>query len=264
MEERRKQTGAGKGTRSKKSGQSIFFEGYKKHTLYALLNMGERWRPVPLRSLACAANVSEQKIIRPLLAFARRRVRWPIVFVLVDQGYVNADLARFLRRQWLVAHLVRPKKNMKAPETCDPDGCPLCPFGHRLIWEDYDIASEQLIYRGDRSVCATCPLAGTCPKQFEYDADRHETFWGMVPVHSQLARCMMRKFRPRVEPGFNLTKNRYAVADFFINSRHLIQSLCVLSDILETLEILATERPLRGHETRKALIRHIRHPELWD
>lgn len=226
--------------------------------------MGEEWRPVPLRSLVRPANVSEQRVVKPLLNFARRRLGWPFVFVVADQGYVNSPLAALLRSRWQVAHIVRPKKNMAPPDGCEADGCPLCPSGERLIWEDYDIASEQLIYRGNSSFCRLCPLAGTCPKQFEREAAANETYWGMVPFHSRLARRLMRKFRPRVEAGFNLTKNRYGVSDFFINSRHLAQTLCQMSDILETLQIMAQERPQRGRETRQALLGEVFQLELWD
>jgi len=107
-----------------------------------------------------------------------------------------------------------------------------------------------------------CPLRGTCPRQFEYPAGLSETFWGMVPKHSRLWHHLMQKFRPRVEPGFNLTKNKYGVTDFFLNSRHLTRALSILNDTLETLEILAVERPSRPHQTRKALIGDIFQPEL--
>jgi hypothetical protein len=264
LAERRRQTGAGKGTRSKKSGQSIFFEGYKKHSLYVMVRVEDKWRPLPLCSSVRPANVSEQRVIHPLLHFVLHCVKWPVVFVVTDQGYINGPLAGQWRRRWQVAHIVRPRKKMVPPAGAESDGCPLCPLGDRLVWEDYDIAAECLIYRGNRSICRTCPLAGTCPKQFEFPSERHETFWGMVPPHSRLARRILRQFRPRVEPGFNLLKNRYGVTGFFINSRHLAQTLCLLSDVLETLDLLAQERPARGRETRRALIRDIFQPELWD
>lgn len=220
--------------------------------------------PIALRSLARAANVSEHRVFKPLLNFARRRLEWDMTFVIGDRGYVNSRYARFLRQQWNAALIVAPKKNMKPPDGCAADGCPLCPVGERLVWEDYDGASEQLIYRGSHEHCRQCPLAGTCPKQFERDAGANETFWGMVPSHSRLARTILRRLRPRVEVGFNMTKNRYLVKDFFINSRHLAQTLCVLSDIVETLNILAQERPARGQETRKALVADMVQLELWD
>lgn len=261
---RRQQVGAGKGTRSKKSGQSIFFEGYKKHTLYALLPWADSWRPLPLYSLLHAGNLSEQRVLKPLLNYARRTLGWPMLFVVVDQGYVNTATASFLRRRWQLALVARPKKNMVPPPGTDTQGCPLCPAGEALVWEDYDGADGQLIYRGHPPRCARCPLAGTCPRQFELEAGLNEIFWGMVPSHSRLFRLFQRWCRPRVEPGFNLVKHKYRVKDFFINSRDLGRFLCILSDILEILELLAAERPAKGRQTRRALEMEVQQPELWD
>jgi hypothetical protein len=264
LKERRRHIGAGKGTRSKKSGQSIFFEGYKKHTLCAMIRWNGKWRRVPVRSLARAGNISEQRVVKPLLNFARRQLRWPILFVIEDKGYINQELARWMRRAWGMAQVIRPKSNMIPPKGCDVDGCPLCPLGERLAWEDYDSESEQLIYRGNPDACRICPLKGDCPRQFEYDAGRNETFAGMVPSHSRLAKQLLQKLRPQVEPGFNLAKNRYDLKSMYINSRHLAQTLCVACDVLETLNLMAQERPARGRETLKSLLAESFQLELWD
>jgi hypothetical protein len=153
---------------------------------------------------------------------------------------------------------------MVPPPGTDREGCPICAYGETMTWDDYDCSDGVLLYRGKRETCARCPLSGTCPKRFEFAADRHETYWGMVPWHSRLAQELIRRFRPRVEPGFNLAKNKYRLKDFFINSQPLAETLCILSDIIETLEIVAQERPSRGRETRNALSRDIKQPELWD
>jgi len=242
----------------------MYFEGYKKHTLSALLCGRGQWRTVPLVSSVRPANVSEQHVIDPLLRFAVKCLRWPVIFVATDQGYINAARAQQWRRQWDIAQIIRPKTNMKPPSGCDSQGCPLCPLGDPLLWVDYDPYDEKLLYRGNPAACATCPLAGTCLKQFEYPAGQNEIFWGMVPFHSRLAQRILHKFRPRIEPQFNLTKNKFDVTDFFINSRHLGQVLCIASDVLETLEILAQERPQRGRETRNALLGDLVQLELWD
>ena len=65
-------------------------------------------------------------------------------------------------------------------------------------------------------------------------------------------------------PGFNRGKNRFRLKDFFINSQHLAECLCVMSDCLECLEILASQRRQRGQETRNALLGDINALELWD
>ena len=152
--------GAGKGTRSKKSGQSIYFIGYKKHTLYGMVRFGELWRPVPLCSMVKAAHISEVRVLKPLLNFARRRLLWPMQFIVVDRGFVDGKRSGFLRRHWNVAIVLYPKINMVPPEGTDTDGCPMCPKGERLVLDDYDYEDGNLIYIGDHSKCHTCPLSG--------------------------------------------------------------------------------------------------------
>jgi extradiol dioxygenase family protein len=258
--------GAARGARSGKSGQSKYFAGYKKHSLCALVAVRERFRPVVLCSRARPANVADVWAFKPLLNFVRRRLapQWPMRFVIGDKGYVQSRYAAFLRKEWEVALVVRAKGDMTAPDDCDERGVPLCPIGERLVWEDYDAPDERLIYRGAVDICPTCPLAGTCPKQFERDAGEHETFFGLVPCGSQLAQRLLRQFRPRIEQGFNTSKNTHRLKGFFLNSRRLAQTLCTISDILDTMNVLAQERPARGRQTRKALDRDIEQPELWD
>jgi hypothetical protein len=260
-----RQIGAGRGKRSPKSGQSNYFVGYKKHTVYGLFRRERRWQPVPLFSLARAANVGDVQMMKPLLNFVRRRLNgvWPFSFAIGDKGYISAERACFLREQWHVALVVKPRKGMAPPAGADSSGCPLCPAGEALVWDDYAPDAGVLLYEGERAACTCCPLSGTCSKHFEFPAGAHETFWGMVPSHSQLARDLLRRFRPRIEPGFNTAKNRFALKDFFLNSRHMAQILCTLCDITETLEIIAQERPSRGRETKKAMSRDIKQPELW-
>jgi hypothetical protein len=222
------QTGAARGARGGKSGQSNYFVGYKKHTLCGLVRRSDKFCPLPLVSLARPANLSDVEMLLPLLEQARRALagRWPLGLVIADRGYIG---------------------------------------GEPLVWEAYDPADGGvLIYRGRPDLCAACPLAGTCTRQFEYGSGRHETFWGMVPSHSRLARELRRRFRPRVEPGFNLAKNKYRLKGFFLNSLELTQALCVMSDVLEVLEFLAQERPRQGRQMKKTLQCDLQAPELWD
>lgn len=221
---------------------------------------------VPLCSLVKPANVTDVEVLRPLVDFVHNRLAgiWPMRLVIGDQGYVQGEVARDMRQNWEVALVVRAKKVMTPPPDCDANGCPRCPWGTRLVWEDYDPIDQRLVYRGDRRACIACALAGTCPKQFEFPAGVHETFWGMVPAHSRLSYRLLRQLRPRIDQGFNIAKNKFRLRDFFLNSRHLTQTLCILCDVLDTLEILAQERPQKGRETKNALLRDIRQPELWD
>jgi len=260
-----KQIAAGRGSRSLKSGQSNFFVGYKKHTVRGALRLEGSWRLIALCSQARRGNQAEPRVIKPLLNYVRRSLReFPLRLVVADQAYLNANLAAHLRRHWQVALIVRPRSNMVAPAGSAADGCPLCPAGERLLWEDYDLEDEALLYIGDPRLCARCPLHGSCARRFEFPAAAHETFWGMTPSHSLLSRELLRRFRPLIEPGFNSDKNRHYLKDFFLNSKELAQQLFILSDCLECLEILAKIRKERGQETRKALIHDLNDLEIWD
>lgn len=260
---RLQQTGSGIGSRSKKSGQSTVFIGYKKHTLVFLLTIAGRLVFVPLCSLVEPANVNDRIPLKPLLKRALKSPGWPLLLLIVDKGYIDATCARLLRRWCGIALIADPKSNMKPPDGTDRDGCPLCPAGERLVWEDYDSNTQQLYYRGDIQSCHKCPLAGTCPKQFEFDAGTHETFWGMVPSHSRLARQLLRLCRPSVERTFNTDKNTHALKHFFLNSRELAQTLSTMSDTLEVLKLLTREpvRPPKAKPTGQA--EWIQY-ELWD
>jgi hypothetical protein len=259
-----RQTGSARGTRSKKSGQSPFFIGYKKHTVSAVWRIGETWRLVPLWSLVLPGGVADGRALKPLLNAIVRQLEWPVHFIVLDRGYVAKQRERFLRRRWGAAAIVAPKKNMTPPAGSDADGCPLCPAGWRLIWDDYDPGDEALIYRGDPARCRVCGLGATCPRQFDIEAGQNEIFWGLVPSHSRLSRTLLRRLRPLIEPGFNRTKNLHGVERFFLNSRPLAQMLCTLSDALAVLDLIAGQRPQMGREVKKVKEQNVGQLRLWD
>ena len=258
--------GAARGRRTGKSGQSDYYVGYKKHTAVGFLQIDGHWRGVPLASRVTAANRGDVELITSLFRATQTATRnfWPIHIVLGDKGYTSARDARWLRQEHGVAFVVRPKADLVPPVGTDPDGCPLCPAGERLIWDEYDQADEMLIYRADECVCGACGLRGTCPRQFDFDAGRHETFWGMIPTHSRLARLLLRQFRPLVEPNFYQSKVRHALARLFLNSPEFTDSVGKMSDLIQTLEILAPKKPMRGLQAKNSTLREVKQPELWD
>jgi hypothetical protein len=257
---------AERGRRSPKTGQSPFFVGYKKHTISALAQIDGGWRAIPLYSLARPAGKADVEMLKPLLNYVQRRLAraLPLHIVLGDKGYISAERARFLRERWSVALVVAPRADMHPPDGTTFDGCPLCPLGEPLVWTDYDASDGRLIYQGAKNVCLLCPLSGGCVQQFEFSADAHETFWGMIPSHSQLSRRLLRQFRPLTESGFYTAKHCFRLKDFFINSLELAQTLCVMSDIVELLKIIGREGGCSPRQLKKSVSREIVQPELWD
>lgn len=256
--------GAAIGFRTKKTGQMPWFAGYKKHAAYALIQLPDQsWHPLPIASIVKPGNVKEQQVARDLLELARLKAQWKFNIVVADQGYVDGVLAGFLRREWQVAMLYKVKTSMTPPPGTDPDGCPTCPSGQRLVWHEYDSQSQSLIYGGDRQHCSRCPLAASCPRVFEFDAGAHESFWGMIPTHSRLAKRLLDKFRPRAEPGFNIAKNRHGLQNMFLNSLELTQILCVCSDLVACLDFLALKPRETPRELKIATRPTLEQPELW-
>ncbi len=259
------QVGAARGSRSGKSGQSNFFVGFHKHTIYGLIRFQAGFVPVALCSRVQPANISERRTAKSLFNFVRRSLPfWPMRIAVGDKGYLRGWLAAWYRINWQLVYLVRPKADMKPPRGCDSDGCPLCPAGERLRWEDYDPQDQVLLWRGQPAICKCCPLRAQCPGQFEADASVHETFWGMLPTHTELARRLLRQLRPRVEPGFNIAKNCHRLKDIFLNSRQLAQMVCTMSDVLETINVVIKLSPHDKREVRKYLKDDIHQPELRD
>lgn len=257
---------AGRGRRSPKSGQSDYFVGYKKHTLTGFISLNDGLCPVPLYSLARSASKADVEMLKPLLNFAKRRFGdcLPMNFVLGDKGYVSAPRAKFLRENWNVALIVKPKSDMRPPAGTDTDGCPVCPLGRRLIWDEYDPLDGTLVYRACEDSCTGCSASFIRPAHFEFSAADHETFWGMIPSHSRLAKQLMRTFRPRIESGFNAAKNSYGLSQLVLNSLTLTQQLCTMTDVVHMLKILAadrTGRPIR-HQIKQVNVKS--QLEIWD
>jgi hypothetical protein len=266
LSKRLKQTGAGAGRRSPKTGQSNYFVGYKKHTLSGFVTGDDGVCPIALYSLVRSAAKADVEMLKPLLNYARHQFanQIPMHFVVGDKAYISADRARFLREKWSVALIVKPRSDMSAPSCADTDGCPLCPMGRRLEWEDYDPTDGVLLYHAQEADCVRCPMSPMCNRRFEFQASDHETFWGMVPTHSRLSRQLLRHFRPRVEPGFNASKNLCGLSKFFINSCNLAQQLCTMSDVVECLKKLAAKRSEGLPRIAKTLRYDKTQPDLWD
>jgi hypothetical protein len=196
------------------------------------------------------ANLSDSGLLKPLLEAARSRLNFLPDIVVADMGYIDQEIKKQLRTQYGVAVVTRAKSNMLAPEECEEDGCPSCPQGQRLIWECYVSHEKGHLYhppsRGD--ICMICPEKNPCQKEFRFPPDDHETFLGMIPLHSRLAKQLLARIRPLVEAGFEADKNRFNLSGFFINSLELA---CTLSYLADACNILTLAAEFRSHHGRR-------------
>lgn len=191
-----------------------------------------------------------------------RRLNFLPKIVVADLGYLDQELKAQVRNHFQVALVTKAKSNMLIPSPCDPDGCPCCHQGQRLAWKGYVRESKPHLYQppAEGEICALCPEQGACEKRFHFRPEEHETFFGLIPLHTRLAQQLLKRIRPLVEPGFDADKNRFSLSGFFINSLELARTLSYLADacniLLQTAQV-RTHHGRRYHEADRSLRRQL-------
>ena len=107
---------AAKGKRTKKSGQSPYFVGYKKHTLRLWLKMKGKNLMVPLVSFIAPANVHEGDFLNSMVRHCKNKLSLHIDIIVGDMSYISSDQKMRLRRQSNTAVLTRVRENMQPPK----------------------------------------------------------------------------------------------------------------------------------------------------
>jgi hypothetical protein len=200
------------------------------------------------------ANISDGALLEPLLEAGRRRLNFSPDIVVADMGYIDQETKKLLRTQHDLALLTRAKSNMSPPPSCDEDGHPCCPQGQLLIWERYAMEIENHLYHppDEGEICMICPEKNQCESEFLFSPNEHETYLGMIPLHSRLAKQLLVRIRPLVEAGFETDKNRFNLGGFFLNSLEIARVLSYLADACNILTITAEFRTHHGKRLKKA------------
>ena len=208
---------------------------------------------MPMITRTEPANLSDGILLKPLLEAGLGRLNFLPDIVVADMGYMDKEVKNQLRTQYGVAVVTRAKSDMVVPPNCEEDGCPCCPQGQRLIWDRYVIEEFSHLYypppQGD--ICMVCPEQSQCKKEFRFPPDCHETFFGLIPLHSRLAKQLLVRIRPQVEAGFETDKNRFNLSDFFINSLELARTLSYLADACNILTLTAEVRSHHGRRYKR-------------
>jgi hypothetical protein len=247
--------GAAKGKRTKKSGQSPYFVGYKKHTLRLWLKIKGKNRLIPLISFIEPANVYEGKLLSPMIQKAQEDLSLPIDVVVGDMGYISADQKRDLRKQWQTAVLTKVRENMSPPEKYLDYGCPECPEGVPLSWDGYspDQESHRYIPSTDHPACSLCRLQGNCYQEIYIRSDIDEHHFGIIPLHTKVSQRLLREIRPQVERGFENDKNKLHLNRFFTNSLKMARIIGYLSDASQILLLFAAMKTRTKANAKKAM-----------
>jgi len=207
-----------------------------------------KWQKVPIITRVEPANISDGSLLKPLLEEARDRLNVLPEIVVADMGYVDQEIKKELRTTYGMAVVTRAKASMSVPSRCEADGCPCCPQGQRLIWQEYVKAENHHYYLApeEGEICSLCPDQTRCDKEFAIPPEEHETFFGLIPLHTRLARQLLARIRPQVEAGFEADKNRLHLREFFINSLELARTLSYLADACNILLLTAELRSDHG------------------
>jgi hypothetical protein len=250
------------GGRTVKTGQSRWFVGYKKHTLRLCLT---QYTPavllIPLVSWAAPANRGDALFLYPSLRRCARRFHWLPQWTVGDMAYIGSAAQRRLREEFQVAFLTRLRPDMNLIEPYTSDGQPRCRQGQPLQWLGFDDAAEEQWFgvRTARSLCSSCWEMHRCPREFAYPAAQHEILLGRVPQASFLARYLLEKVRPWIEPAQSYEKNQLGLSAFFLNSLHLAWTMFLLADAVALLRAQAllrhpTSTPLLEPLTPRQLV----------
>ena len=224
--------------------------GYKKHTLRLWLNQcAEQVLLIPIISWAVPANRSEALFLWPSLHYCWQRLDWLPDLVVGDMGYISLATQRKIRERWRVTVLtkLRADMNLVAPFKTGPVA--MCPQGQPLTWLGLE-ARDQLHWFGvtdPEPLCLSCWEQSRCARQFSYAPADHEILFGQLPLASHVARILLEKVRPWIEPAQSYEKNQLGLKRMFLNSLQLTWVNCLLADaaVLLRAHVLMSE-PIRS------------------
>lgn len=212
--------------------------GYKKHTLRLWLNQyAEQVLLIPVISWAVPANRGEALFLWPSLHYCSQRLNWLPDIVVGDMGYIGLEVQRRIRERWRVTVLTKLRADMKLVAPFEPGPVAVCPQGQPLSWLGLE-AHDQLHWFGvmdPEPLCLKCWEQSRCARQFSYAPADHEILFGQIPLASPVARTLLKKVRPWIEPAQSYEKNQLGLKRMFLNSLQLTWVNCLLADAVALL-----------------------------
>jgi hypothetical protein len=162
-------------------------------------------------------------------------------------AYLSTEVQRDIRQRLGVGVLTKLRPDMKLISPFEPGPVAVCPQGQPLSWLGLD-PRDQLHWFGvtdPNPLCGQCWQQSACARQFSYAPDTHEILFGQVPLASTVARRLLEKVRPWIEPAQSYEKNQLGLNEMFLNSLRLTWTLCLLADAIVLLRarVLRTRPP---------------------
>jgi len=199
---------------------------------------------VPVVSWAAPANRGEALFLWPSLHYCRHRLEWAPDLVVGDMGYIGLETQRRIREHLGIAMItkLRPDMNLIPPFETGPVA--VCPQGQILSWLGLE-ARDQLHWFGVTAanpLCDQCWEQSHCARQFSYPPAAHEILLGQIPLATSVAKTLLEKVRPWIEPAQAYEKNQLGLDQMFLNSLQLTWAVCLLAD---AAVLLRTQAMLR-------------------
>ena len=147
-------------------------------------------------------------------------------------AYISLATQRRIREELDVAIVTKLRPDMHLVVPYASDGVVRCTQGQRLEWLGYDGASAEQWFgaAAEADLCLWCWQRANCPREFSYSASDHEILLGRLPQAAPLAKHLLEKVRPWVEPAQSYEKHQLGLASFFLNSLHLTWIMTLLAD----------------------------------
>jgi len=196
---------------------------------------------VPLVSWATPAHVPEGYLLKGSIRQCWQRLSWRPDIVVGDLGYIQQQTKKEIRQGWRVAVVTKMKADMNVVKPFEAWDQMSCHQGQPLHWLGYE-AVDDLHWFGVASepkLCACCWEASTCPKEFSYQPDHHETLLGLLPLNTIVARRLLGQVRSWIEPCQAYEKNLLGLKRAFLNSLRLTWTMALLADAVGLLRALA-------------------------
>lgn len=180
----------------------------------------------------------------------------PTPLVVADMGYMQAERKKYFREQHHLALITRVPVSMKKPQEfgLESDGNPTCFWGQKLTHDHFDWEKQIHLYVKPEQgrECHHCPSGTTCPQEFFFSPEIHETYLGAQPLHTKLAQQLLQYARPLIEPTFSEDKNRFMLKSLFINSLNLAEFSSLLVDSTKLLLTLSELKKTGGKQLKRA------------
>ncbi|MDC3418457.1 transposase [Aquibacillus salsiterrae] len=247
------------GFQRNKANQNKFFIGYRKHSIVCPTPTG----PIVLLSIILPPDTADIDVLLPLVEKLKQIGDLKIDYLVADLGYFSAEDQAASLLEHDVAVVTDFKKNTVVPESCSPTGKPECEEGYALLWDGFDKETNTSWFNGDETKCISCPLQGTCDKQFGFSFKENPFFYGPVPQGSELQDEMLR-FRKQVELAFAHESNQLDSVlrhkKVPVKTTEKVQSFFIMRDIFRLIKriikhVRATVWPSNHVEKIKGLQR---------